>query len=188
VQHRELIATAFRAGGLVLGIPSAVAFAYCGYGAARFYFLPPIPPSDKTGVQLIDLFTSGVRVLGKLAEVFGRAIEWVLIALSVVSFGCLVFAVLLYFHRARSAREPRRRSSDGHPAHNPASAGLVRWRHGNAQARAAYRLQRHLRAVCLCDVGAGLALRRLTCPRRNRQGALWHLRSAVDTLPLSMYK
>jgi hypothetical protein len=97
VQHRELIATAFRVGGLVLGIPSAVAFAYCGYGAARLYFLPPIPPGSKTGDQLIDLFVSGVRVLAKLAELLGGAIEWALTILTVVFFGCLAFSVLLYF-------------------------------------------------------------------------------------------
>jgi hypothetical protein len=98
VQHRELVATAFRVGGLLLGIPSSAAFAFFGFGAARLYFLNPhVTPSGKTGNQLMDLLLSGARISAKVFEFFGGAVEWILAVLSVASFGCLAFAVLLYF-------------------------------------------------------------------------------------------
>jgi hypothetical protein len=98
VQHREFIATAFRLGGLIIGIPSAVAFVYFGIGAAQLLlFKPTITPSGKTGNLLVDLFVSGASVVGKVFQFFGGAMEWVLTALSVVSFAFLAVAVLLYF-------------------------------------------------------------------------------------------
>jgi hypothetical protein len=98
VQHRELIATAFRVGGLLLGIPSSVAFAFFGFGAASLHFLSPrLTPGGKSGDQLIDLLVSGARILARLFEFFGGGVEWLLAVLSVVSFGCLVFAVVLHF-------------------------------------------------------------------------------------------
>ena len=98
VQHRELIATAFRVGGILLVIPSSIAFAYFGFGAARLHFLTPeVAPEGKTGNQLMDLLLLIARGSAKLIAFFGGTIEWALVVLTVVSFGCLAFAVLLYF-------------------------------------------------------------------------------------------
>jgi hypothetical protein len=97
VRHRELIATTFRVGGLVLGIPSTLGLVCFGYGAARFYLLKPLPPADKSGNQLIDLLGLGVSLVAKVLVFFGGAVEWALAALSIVSFGCLAFAALLFF-------------------------------------------------------------------------------------------
>jgi hypothetical protein len=85
-------------GGILLVIPSSIAFAYFGFGAARLHFLTPeVAPEGKTGNQLMDLLLLIARGSAKLIAFFGGTIEWALVVLTVVSFGCLAFAVLLYF-------------------------------------------------------------------------------------------
>ena len=97
MRHRELIAIAFRVAGLLLAIPSALGFVYFGYGAARFYFLKPLPPADQSGNPMIGLLGLGLSLIGKLFVFFGGAVEWALVVLSVVSFGCLALACILFF-------------------------------------------------------------------------------------------
>jgi hypothetical protein len=61
-------------------------------------FLKSAPHTGRQVRRSTDrLLVSGARILARLFEFFGGGVEWLLAVLSVVSFGCLVFAVLLYF-------------------------------------------------------------------------------------------
>jgi hypothetical protein len=98
IQHRQLVAGAFRVFSYALGIPSSIAFVFLAFSAIRLQLLTPAPSAEyASGDKLIDLFVSGFRVMGKLIEFFGGAAKLAITVLAVATFLCLVIALFFFF-------------------------------------------------------------------------------------------
>jgi uncharacterized membrane protein (UPF0136 family) len=107
IQHRQRVASAFHAISLALGIPSFLAFVLLALESLRAHFTNPVAAdSGASGNQLIDLFVGGFRLAGKVLGFFGDVAEWIVLILAVVSFICVVLAVVLFF-TARGIRAGR---------------------------------------------------------------------------------
>ena len=97
IQQRHLVAGAFHAASLVLGIPSSIAFVFLVWESVRLHFGPSGTATGATGNQLIDLFVQGFRLFGKLFAFLGGAAKWAFTLLAVASLVIIVAAVILFF-------------------------------------------------------------------------------------------
>jgi hypothetical protein len=82
----------------MLGIPSALAFFFLSWEWMSLRFLrPPAPDQYKaSGNQAVDLLVFSFALIGKLLELLGGAVEWMLGVLVLLSLLCLSFAALLF--------------------------------------------------------------------------------------------
>jgi hypothetical protein len=96
--QRHIVANIFQAASFVLGIPSLISVAFLSWEWLRLRFLSPQPsqPYKETGSQAVDLFVLSFGLIGKLLELLGGAVEWLLGVLVILSLLCLSFAVCLH--------------------------------------------------------------------------------------------
>ena len=96
--HRHVVATAFQVVSLFIGIPSLVAFVYCGWQSMRLFLGEQnvAGESGRTGNDLIDGFVFGFRLFAKGFGFLAGAAQWILVLVTAVSFGAVMFSVALF--------------------------------------------------------------------------------------------
>ncbi|MEO7649915.1 MAG: hypothetical protein ABIZ80_05570 [Bryobacteraceae bacterium] len=97
--HLSIVANGFRVVGVVLGLPSLLAFLYFGWASVRMHLLTPAPSSASSADpgSLTDLIETAGKIFGGFFRILGAAGHLVAIIITVIAFIVLVTSVLLFF-------------------------------------------------------------------------------------------
>ncbi len=104
--HLQIVSGEFRIAGLLLGVPSTIAFVALIYTVIDLRSTPALPRDDSQYLDidkygLVGLLNNGVKgigdVIGTPIAFAAGAAMWLIVALAIASLVAALFAVLLYF-------------------------------------------------------------------------------------------